>query len=184
MTDADLIRHFLNGHEPSFSALMRRRQDTVYALAYRLLGDADAAADITQRVFIKVYERLPTLRDADGFVAWLIRITRNQCLDELKTKHRAIMRPWDPDAHADQAATDERTDSHADAGSRNRLLEAALQRIPPEQREVVVMKELHQLTFPEIAAILDLPENTVKSRLYYGLKALSKLASLRHEHLS
>lgn len=184
LTDADLIRHYLNGHDPSFTALMRRRQDIVYSLALRLVGDPETAQDVTQRVFIKVYERLPALREPEGFLGWLLKITRNQCLDELKTKHRAIMRPLDPDRMPEAADETLRADSHAEQVSTIRLLEDALQRIPAEQREVVVMKELHQLTFPEIASILDLPENTVKSRLYYGLKALSKHATLRHEHLS
>jgi len=188
MTDTDLIYSFLEGHEASFGILMRRRRDMVYSLAYRLVGDADDAHDVTQRVFIKVFNKLHTLRNIDGFPAWLVQITRNMCLDELKSKHRKIMRRVDVMDEAVMVMSDA---NQAEQNSMNQLLEAALQRIPVEQREVVVMKELHQLSFAEIADVLEQPVNTVKSRLYYGLKALNMLvttnphfSNLRYETLS
>lgn len=188
MTEPQLIHAFLAGHEPSFELLMRRRRDMVYSIALRLVGDADDAQDVTQNVFIKVYHKMHTLQSAEGFQAWLVRITRNACMDLLKSKHRQIMRPVDLE-EIDAAAP-----SEADAAEHRslaNLLDAALLRIPVDQREVVVMRELHQLSFHEIAEVLGEPINTVKSRMYYGLKALHALActhpqfkQLRHELLS
>lgn len=188
MTDHQLIHAFLAGHEPSFELLMRRRRDLVYSIALRLMGDTDDAQDVTQNVFIKVYHKMHTLHSADAFQAWLVRITRNACMDLLKSKHRQIMRPvvlddLDPIAELDP--------DHAEQQSLSMLLDAALSRIPVDQREVVVMRELHQLSFAEIADVLGEPVNTVKSRMYYGLKALHALVcthpqfqQLRHELLS
>lgn len=188
MTDPQLIQAFLNGHEPSFELLMRRRRDLVYSIAVRLIGNPDDAQDVTQNVFIKVYQKMHTLKSADGFQAWLVRITRNACMDLLKSKHRQIMRPVDLDEVDVAAAADA---DAAEQQSLSKVLDAALQRIPIEQREVVVMRELHQLSFTEIAEVLGEPVNTVKSRMYYGLKALHALASshpqfhqIRHDLLS
>lgn len=188
MTDSQLIHAFMNGNDGAFEPLMRRRRDLVYSIALRLIGDADDAQDVTQNVFIKVYHKIHTLQSVDGFQAWLVRITRNACMDLLKSKHRQVMRS------VDLAEFDEPGEADADRaeqGSLSHLLEAALARIPMEQREVIVMKELHQLSFQEIADVLGAPLNTVKSRMYYGLKALHTLASshpqfqeLRHERLS
>ncbi|MEN9839632.1 MAG: hypothetical protein RL177_1111 [Bacteroidota bacterium] len=188
MTETQLIHAFLAGHEPSFELIMRRRRDLVYSIALRLIGNADDAQDVTQNVFIKVYHKLHTLQSAEGFQAWLVRITRNACMDLLKSKHRQIMRPVDLD---DLDVASEADADRAQQRSLAEFLESALARIPVDQREVVVMKELHQLSFQEIADVLGEPLNTVKSRMYYGLKALHALASthpqfqqLRHERLS
>lgn len=188
MTDPQLIQAFLNGHEPSFELLMRRRRDMVYSMAVRLIGNPTDAQDVTQNVFIKVYQKMHTLKSAEGFQAWLVRITRNACMDQLKSKHSKIMRSVDMD-EVDVAAAEE-TDA-AEQQSLSKVLDAALQRIPLEQREVVVMRELHQLSFTEIAEVLGEPVNTVKSRMYYGLKALHSLVSshpqfhqIRHDLLS
>ncbi len=190
MTDPELIYATRGGDERAFGRLVERWRGPVYNLALRLLADTDAAADVTQRTFIKVHQKLADLKAVEGFTVWVLQIARNQCLDELKRVKRHRLRAVPLEDRHDLAGTDSADQAVGQALLSDRI-QAALQRIPAEQREVVVMKELQQLSFPEIAAVLTIPVNTAKSRCFYGLKALHAVlmsdpayATIRHEYLS
>lgn len=176
MTDAKLVENFRNGDIESFNRLVERWQQRIHRFAYRYFASHDEAMEITQKTFIKVYKKLNTLDDADKFSAWIYRIANNLCLDETKRAGRrrsASMEalPRHPVAESLASNPDQQV-QRSELGS---ILQLALNRLPPEQRIVVIMKEYEGLKFREIAEILDEPENTVKSRLYYGLKKLRKL---------
>lgn len=183
--DAQLAESLQEGNERAFHLLLQRWNDPIFNFCLRLTGDADDAADCTQKTFIKVYQKIGSLKNTRVFSAWMYRIALNQCRDELKRKERFRLFRFNPVSqqpeHSDEISDPIDTDmdnnpEHSLQRSQLRLMiESALNRIPSEQREIVVMKEFQQLTFPEIAEILRLPENTVKSRLYYGLRALHKL---------
>ena len=183
--DAQLAESLQEGNERAFHLLLQRWNDPIFNFCLRLTGDADDAADCTQKTFIKVYQKIGGLKNTSVFSSWIYRIALNQCRDELKRKERFRLFRFTPVSHPSDNYDEslEPVDNDMDNNpeytlQRSQLrvmIESALDRIPPEQREVVVMKELQQLTFPEIATILQLSESTVKSRLYYGLKALSKL---------
>ena len=184
MTDAELIQDFLDGHEASFNLLLRRWQKRLYNFVLRNVGDRDEARDLCQQVFIRVHRRLAGLRQPERFSSWLYQIAANACLDWQRTRQAQPTRRLE-DAELAGDVTDAlplsagagviATDAAAQRRDVSNLLSRALQRIPAEQRVVVVMKEYQDLKFTEIAAILQIPVNTAKSRLYYGLKALKRV---------
>ena len=189
MTDAKLVENFRNGDMEAFNRLVERWQQRIHRFAYRYFSSHDEAMEITQKTFIRVYKKLNTLENTDNFGAWIYRIANNLCLDETKRAGRRRSSPMEvlpkhPVAESIAANPDQIQNDQL--GS---ILQLALNQLPPEQRIVVIMKEYEGLKFREIAEILDEPENTVKSRMYYGLNKLRtlfeqwniELEALRHE---
>lgn len=176
MNDAKLVEKFRGGDIEAFNRLVERWQDRIHRFAYRYFSSHDEAREITQKTFIRAYKKLHTLEDVDKFSSWLYRIANNLCLDEVKRAGRrrsAPMKALGPDPIAESlASSPDRTIQHQQLEV---LLQQALSRLPDEQRIVVIMKEYQGLKFREIAEILKEPENTVKSRMYYGLDALRKI---------
>lgn len=174
MEDAKLVQDFLGGNHQAFNKLIGRWQDRIHHFAYRYFANNDDAAEITQKTFIKAYQKLNTLEDAGKFGSWLYRIANNLCLDELKRVGRKRSTSLEALKTAPQSETERAADSALMRNEAIVLLHKALLLLPNEQRMVVIMKEYEGLTFREIAEILDESENTIKSRLYYGLRALRK----------
>lgn len=169
MSDAQLIQAYCNGDSGAFGLLVERWQHRIHRVAYRYFNSHDEAMEITQKTFIKVYKKLDTLNDCERFAAWIYRIAHNLCLDE--TKRAGRRRASSLDAVPDRAAA-ATADGTLKQKEWEKLLQLALQQLPDEQRMVIIMKEYEELKFREIADILELPESTVKSRLYYGLRTL------------
>ncbi len=174
MNDAQLIKKFCGeGDISAFNRLMERWQEPIHRVAYRYFVCHDEASEITQKTFIKVYKKLETLDDHSKFSSWIYRISHNLCRDEAKRagrKRAAPMQALKRHPVADSKAA--RVVQQEELGS---ILEQALQQLPPEQRIVVIMKQYEELKFKEIAEILQENENTVKSRMYYGLRSLKKI---------
>ncbi len=181
MTDAELIRRFRDGESHAFNGLAGRWQSRLYNFILRQVGDREEAHDLSQKVLIKAHRNLRRLRDPEKFSTWIYQIAVNSCRDELRRRKRRPMISLEsletgvdrrPDEKAEVSPT---TDSGIHKCELRDLLNRALQCIPHEQRTIVVMKEYQHLKFTEIAGILKLPVNTVKSRLYYGLGNLRKV---------
>jgi RNA polymerase sigma-70 factor (ECF subfamily) len=174
MDDAQLVQDFLGGNHQAFNKLIARWQDRIHNFAYRYFASNDDAAEITQKTFIKAYQKMNTLEDAQKFGSWLYRIANNLCLDELKRVGRKRSTSLEALKSAPQTETESPADARLIRNEAMVLLHKALLQLPGEQRMVVIMKEYEGLTFREIAEILNESENTIKSRLYYGLRALKK----------
>lgn len=176
MTDAKLIENFKKGDIEAFNHLVNRWQQRIHRFAYRYFSSHDEAMEITQKTFIKAYKKLNTLDDTHKFSAWIYRIANNLCLDETKRAGRrrsASMEALSEHPTAQSlAANPDQQIQQSELGS---ILQLALNQLPAEQRIVVIMKEYEGLKFREIADILKVPENTAKSRMYYGLKKLRQL---------
>ncbi len=181
MTDAELIRRFRDGESHAFNGLARRWHRRLYNFILRQVGDREEAHDLCQKVLIKAHRNLRRLRDSGKFSTWIYQIAVNTCRDELRRRRRHPTISLESLEHGDDSRPEDRlkisaqTDAAIQVCELRDLLNRALQCIPHEQRIVVVMKEYEQLKFTEIAAILNLSVNTVKSRLYYGLNNLRKL---------
>ena len=180
MTDAELIRRFRDGESHAFNGLVGRWHTRLYNFILRQVGDREEAHDLCQKVLMKAHRNLRRLRDPEKFSTWIYQIAVNTCRDELRRRRRhptisleSLENGADrrPDGTANASA---RTDTGIHECELRDLLNRALQCIPQEQRTIVVMKEYQHLKFTEIAAIMKLPVNTVKSRLYYGLNNLRK----------
>jgi RNA polymerase sigma-70 factor (ECF subfamily) len=177
-TDEQLMRRFQRGEARAFETLMRRHRTPVHSFLCRLTGDRARAEDLLQETFLRVVKAAREWEPRALFRTWVFTIARNLAADEAR---RQAFRAADPlDApRADGAprrepvaeATRAPDDAAADAELRP-LLEAALQALPVEQREVFLLREHAGLSFPEIALATGVNENTVKSRMRYAVLAL------------
>ena len=176
MNDAKLVEEFRGGNMDAFNALVENWQQRIHRFAYRYFASHDEAMEITQKTFIKAYKKLHTLDDAQKFSSWIYRIANNLCLDELKRAGRKRSSSMESlTNHPVAQSIAENPDRPIQQQELGSILQQALNQLPAEQRIVVIMKEYEGLKFREIADILDEPENTVKSRMYYGLSSLRKI---------
>ena len=169
-TDIAVLKEIRRGNNSAFNTLVAEWQDSIHRFAYRFFYDTDDAREITQKTFIRVYSNLDQLDDPGKFSSWIYRIAKNLCLDELKRTGRKKSSPLELVKH--ERIHNENPSAKMETKELGEWLQKALIAIPEEQRVIIIMKEYEELTFKEIAEILDEPESTVKSRLYYGFKKL------------
>jgi len=160
-----LVERCRQGDSLAWEQLVRSHQGRVYALAYHYLGGVEEARDLTQEVFVRVYQQLRTYK-GEGFVAWLLRVTRNLCIDQIR---RRRIRPPAEDLLAQDnewAMPDTAPDPEQSwlTGERQRLVYEALRHLNGTSREMILLKEIQGLQLKEIAEMLALPIGTVKSR--------------------
>jgi RNA polymerase sigma-70 factor (ECF subfamily) len=158
----------------------------VYALCYRFTGGAAEAQDLTQEVFLRVFRTLKSFRSAEGsFGTWLSRVTRNLLIDHYRrTRQERITDPIEEQLPTlDLKGTVADQPDQALAGREaSEVLQTALQKLSPELREAVILRDLQEMEYREIAQVLDIPEGTVKSRINRGRTELGRL--LRKQKLA
>ncbi len=154
------------GERQAFASLVRRHQDRVFAFLVRLLGTRDEAVELTQDTFLKAWNALPTWRPEARWSTWLFQIARNTAFDLLRRRQRVEFVPLDTDTvDAVWDATTPTPETLLDSRQRLDLLERALAALPAEQREILLLRELEDLSYAELGALLRINEGTVKSRL-------------------
>jgi RNA polymerase sigma-70 factor (ECF subfamily) len=166
--DEVLVRQTLAGDTDAFGVLLTRYQKVMYTVALRMLGNAEDAADATQDAFVKAYRGLPTFDSTHRFYSWMYRILVNECLNAIRSR-----RPVDP--IDDEIAGYGSPFETAAAAERHEQIQAALQRLTPEYRSVVVLRHFAGQSYGEIAAALHIPEKTVKSRLFSARQLLGEM---------
>ena len=166
LDEAGLIRAAQAGSADAFDQLMAAYQRQIYALAYRLLGDAAAAADATQETMIAAYRFLRSFRNG-SFKNWLLRIATRKSYDSLRDKHRRHNTSWDELAEHDWPPASHEDGPEAVAQRRElaRRLEAGLATLPLPERRLVVLSDVHEMSYLEIAGVTGTQLGTVKSRL-------------------
>lgn len=175
-SDEIIVERALTGDAEAFGEIVRRWERRIFALAYGMLGREEDARDATQETFLAAFRNLRGFRGEAKVSSWLHRIAVNQCITR---QRRAKVRS---ESALDEAQEKEPSSFATSVSySPARLVEGyeqthavrrAVNSLPLELRQVVVMKEFEELTFREIASVLDLPLSTVKSRLYTALKQL------------
>jgi RNA polymerase sigma-70 factor (ECF subfamily) len=176
--DAVLVERCLQGGDSAWEQLVRTHTRLVYGVCYRFTGRPEDARDLTQEVFLRVYRSLHTFNPASGaFRTWLIRLTRNLLIDDYrKMRKHQFLDPLDEQierleqaggsgARADQGLTGRETEE---------ALRAGLGKLSPELREAVVLRDLNEMEYREIALVLAVPEGTVKSRINRGRRELAR----------
>ncbi len=166
---------FKAGDARAFEVLVRRHRTPVFSFLLRLTGDRGRAEDLCQETFLKVVKASAGWEERARFTTWLFSIARNLAVDEARRmsfRRAEPLEPAGPGRRDETAAEDLPPDRAADASLVRPKLEAALQALPPEQREVFLLREYSGLRFAEIAEVTATPENTVKSRMRYALEAL------------
>jgi len=162
--DRKVIERVLKGDTEAFNLLVRQWEKPIYNFILRMIGDRDEAMDLCQDCFMKAYRELGTLKDRDRFSSWLYRIAHNTCFSRIRKDYGKTWVELDPDMNPSYMSVE------------NRLtVEKALQHLPGDQREVVVLKVFQSLKFDEIAAIQGAPISTVKSRLYMAFEKLRSI---------
>ncbi len=174
-TDEELVDAFQAGDLSAFDDLLRRWERRIQAAIYRVMGTEDEARDLCQETFLKAYRALGGFKREARFSSWLYQIALNLCRDRMRRrKGRTLV---SLDALDEEGLTPPRRQDPSpldlvEADTLSRAVAAAIEGLPDEQREVIVLKEYQDLTFLEIAEILDVPLSTVKTRLYRGLGQL------------
>ena len=165
MDTATLLARCREGNELAWEALVRQHQARVYGIALHYLGDAEDARDTAQEIFVRIFKNLDRCPDADRFVPWMIRIARNACVDQLRRRRARPPGRDIPVAEAiDLAAAAPDPAQAWAAASRRNLVQRPLHALGRLSQEVLLLKEIHGLSFEEVAEILDVPVGTVKSR--------------------
>jgi RNA polymerase sigma-70 factor, ECF subfamily len=169
--DATLIRQTLAGDRSAFGTLVRKYQDRVYNVVYRLVGHVEDARDITQDAFINAYESLRRFQGDAQFYTWLYRIAINAAISKQRKRRETVsLQQGGAASHALPEPIDESHDHQpGDALERQEMehrIHTALQNVSDEFRAVLVLRDLDGLKYEEIADALDLPIGTVRSRLH------------------
>lgn len=167
--DGDLVQQAMAGNPDAFGLLVTRYQRVMYTVALRMVGNAEDARDITQDAFVKAYRQLAAFDPHYRFFSWLYRIQLNECFNALRAR-----RPIDSIGPGVAAAGATPFDATLQTERRGQVA-AALQQLTPEYRAVVVLRHFAGQSYEEIAAALDIPEKTVKSRLYSARQRLGEL---------
>jgi RNA polymerase sigma-70 factor (ECF subfamily) len=173
--DSELISQAAAGDHSAFHLLVERHRAMVYRVAYQFAGNHHDAEDIAQEVFIKVYRSLGRFRQDAQLTSWMYRIVMNACIDHRRRQSPAGAAPFGEEAElkmlntpADGPGPEER----AYGGELGSVLEAEIQRLPPGQRVVFVMRHHQGLKLSEIADALGLAEGTVKRQLHAAVHRL------------
>ena len=183
---AMLVRRCIAGDAVAWEEIVQRYNRRIYNICYRFTGSADDAQDLTQEVFIKMYRTLSSYDPGRAaFMTWLTTITRNLLVDHFrKTKQDRMTETLDGASSEHEDAmplSDKIPDKASPPDSRVQSREAgetvhhALQKLSPELREAVILRDLQDMDYREIAAVLRVPEGTVKSRINRGRAELARL---------
>jgi RNA polymerase sigma-70 factor (ECF subfamily) len=184
--DTQLIERCLRGDDAAWEDLIKVHTRKVFAICYRFTGSEHEAQDLTQEVFLRIFRTLKSFRAGEGsFGVWLTRLTRNLLIDH----YRRSRLERASDSLEDQlpmleekTAMSARTDGMLAGREASEMLQAALQKLSPELRETVILRDLEDLEYREIASVLNVPEGTVKSRLNRGRAELARV--LRRQHVT
>ena len=176
--EAQIVRRVLEGDVNAFEDLVTEHEKGVYAIAQRMTGNAEDAADMAQETFIKAYNSLSSFRGDSKFSVWLYRIATNVCLDFLRSRSR---KPTVSLSVEDDDGEETQMDIADESQSPEQLLERGLTRdavrrglksLSPEYRQILLLREIQGLSYEEIAEALALEVGTVKSRIFRARKRL------------
>jgi len=178
--DFVLVESLRKGQERAYEELISRFQQPVYVLAIRLLGDSSEAADVVQEVFLKVFRNIGSFRGQSSLKTWIYRITVNEAHNArrwfFRHRRREVELDTNPDESRDwqESIPDRNRSPYEEAVNQQRhsMIEAALERISPIFREAVVLRDITDLSYEEIAEVLGVSLGTVKSRILRGREAL------------
>jgi RNA polymerase sigma-70 factor (ECF subfamily) len=166
--DKELMERCLKGDRRAFETLLVRYEKPVYNAAYRMLHNRDDARDVTQTVFLKVYENLDQYNPAHRFFSWVYRIALNESINWLKKSNRQEALDYEAEDQGDGP------EAMANDQQLGEGMEAALMRISSDYRAVIILKHILGCSYIEISEVLDIPEKKVKSRLYTARQLLQE----------
>jgi len=172
-----LIDKAKTGDQYAFEKLVNLWYRRIYNFGYKYFGDHDLAMEVAQKTFITTHKKISSLKETKKFKQWLYKIASNYCHEEERKRKREQFNISNDYKESDNQRIESEfnPDKKLQQAELSEILLMALNEINQDQRTVVIMKEYEGLKFHEIAEILEISENTVKSRMYYGLGALKKI---------
>lgn len=177
--DSELITECLQGRTDAFGQIVTRYQERLFGTLVTMLGSVEDARDVAQEAFVQAYQKLESFRGQSAFYSWLFRIALNSSVDH----HRRQRRPTvSIDAAREQTGV-EPTDIHPETSpsfsiertERQKLVQLALSKLSPEYRQVLILKEMEDFKYEEIAALVKIPVGTVRSRIHRGRAELKDI---------
>jgi RNA polymerase sigma-70 factor, ECF subfamily len=171
-----LIERCLAGDQAAWEEIVRLHRRKVFNIAYKFVGKHDLAEDLTQDIFLKLYKSLDTFDRRANFQTWLISVSRNLCIDHYRSvrkERETINRDVDPSTLM-PVSRDRSADSQLELRDRVQLLRTAMDTLPQTLRTAVLLRDIQELTYQEIADRLGVPEGTVKSRINRGRTELAR----------
>ena len=174
LADGELVQSALAGRESGFEELVRRYQRPIAAYVYRMVGDYDAALDLTQEVFIRVYASLSRYRSDFKFSTWIYKIAHNAAIDHLRRHANRHAVSNSEGERADLAVESRRLtpEQESERSERCSEIEIVVQLLPAAYRELIVLRHSQDLSYDEIAEVTGLPLGTVKNRLFRAREAM------------
>lgn len=186
MTEQELVERAKKGDESAFEVLVTDNEKRIYNLCRRLTGNPEDAAELTQEAFLNAWRGLGRFQGESSFSTWLYRLASNACIDFLRKEKRrqnlSMTVSLDDEEEARQVELpDERytPERELERTEVRQAVAAGLERLTPEHRQVLVMREINGLSYAEIGAVLGLEEGTVKSRIARARNALRKVLTER-----
>lgn len=170
LEDEQLVAATLRGDSTAFEGLVERYQKPLYNAAFRITGNREDALEATQSGFLKSYDKLSQFDPRHRFFSWIFRIVVNESLDIVKQRGR-----WSEDEPADQPSARRSPEKDVSLLEASDRVHAALQLLSPPYRTVVVLRHFHELSYREISEMTDVPEKTVKSRLFSARRELKTI---------
>ena len=177
ISDGECVQRLLNGEPDAFEMLVRRHQKTIFNLVYRMLGDYDDAAEVAQEVFLSAYRSIAQFRGAANFSTWLYRIALNHA----STRRRSLA--TSKQRNVALSTTDPVDDRHPDPVNAvlqkeiQQRVQSALNSLAPADATIILLRDMQDVPYQEMAKMLELPVGTVKSRLHRARQTLkAKLA--------
>ncbi|HYL76966.1 MAG TPA: sigma-70 family RNA polymerase sigma factor [Bryobacteraceae bacterium] len=176
--DTQLVERCLSGQDAAWEELVKVHTRRVYSICYRFTNSDAEAQDLSQDVFMRVFKNLKSFRAGEGlFVVWLTRLTRNLLIDHYRrTRLERATESLEEQGKVleETTAMIARTDGMLAGREASEILQGALQKLSPDLRETVILRDLEELEYREIAQVLNVPEGTVKSRLNRGRAELAR----------
>jgi RNA polymerase sigma-70 factor (ECF subfamily) len=178
LADGELVTRSLAGREDSFEELVRRYQRPIVAYVYRMVGDYDSALDLTQEVFIRIYNSLERYRPEFKFSTWIYRIAHNAAIDHLRRSDS--FRTEDLEVAGEGGQTFQKPlaskaptpEQESERSERRAEIEEVIRQLPPAYRELIVLRHAHDFSYDEIAEVTGLPLGTVKNRIFRAREAM------------
>lgn len=170
-TDNDLVRACLNGNSAAYEGLIDKYQKAIFNTALRLVNDRDEAKDITQEVFIRAYENLRKFKPEFKFFSWIYKMTLNQSINVInRRKHKTTL-------GTDLISPDKDPETRLNGKRLIKKVQDAIAELSIDLRMVIILRHFADLSYRELSFVLDIPEKTVKSRLFTARQRLGEILS-------
>lgn len=166
-----------NGNKEAFGKIIEAYQSPVYNLAYRMLNNSGEAEEAAQEAFIRAYTRLDSYNPDHKFSTWLLSITSNYCIDQIRKRRALLLSIDEPIAPHPALMSDkeEAPESQLVHSQQEEMVQSLLESLEPDYREAVILRYWHELSYEEIAEVMDTSVSAIKSRLFRARKQLAEI---------